>query len=156
MCSGAELMAYGNLAGGVSEMAYRNVQAAQMRSDAAGERDSATQQAQRILRETERRRGAARAATAASGAAVDQFALRNEQDIQAAGENDAAMTILSGERSARVQESGARMQRAAGLNAMGSSLFRGAEAFKNWRGAYNFDEDGMLYSRTGADIRARR
>lgn len=137
MCTGAEaLMIGGTLAQGVSAYGYSRAQSAQAQADAAGERDAAQQQAERILRATNKRRSEARAATAASGAKVDQFALGVEQDILQAGETDAAMTILSGERRARGLENSGRLARAAGNTQLASSLFTaGAYGMSGWKGA---------------------
>lgn len=149
----------GTLFQGASQVLYAETQATMARADAAAERDAATQQAERILKETQRRRGAARAATAASGARVDAFSLGNEQEIVQAGETDAAMAILSGDRRARSIEMGGKMQRAAGYAGLSDSLFRASTQMGGWRGAkysYNDDAGGSMYSSTGADIRARR
>lgn len=128
------MIAGSQMLGGIGRMAYQNSVAAQNRIDAAGELDTAQAQAERILRATERQRGAARAATAASGAAIDEFALGTEREILAAGETDAAMTILTGERRARSLNHQAEMREAAGLFAMGSSLFDAASTIKGWKG----------------------
>jgi hypothetical protein len=136
MCfSAATMMAVGQIGSGLSGLLYADTQAQQMKADAAGQRDASKQQAQHILRETQRRRAAARAATAASGARIDQFSLANEQEIVQAGETDAAMEILSGERRARGLETGSKLQRASGLNQFGSSLFAASSSLGNWRGA---------------------
>lgn len=135
MCTGMEMMAVGQAAGGVSGLLYADTQAQQMKADAAAQQDASRQQARNILRETERRRGAARAATAASGARIDEFSLANEQEILQAGETDAAMEILSGERRARGLRTGAKLARAQGLNEFGSSLFAASASLGAWRGA---------------------
>lgn len=152
-------MAAGTAMKGYSEYQYRSAQAGLNEADAASERTAAQVQAQRILQATQRQRGAARAATAASGARIDQFSLINEQDIDAAGETDAAMAILSGEGKAKSLEFSAKMQRSAGRQAVATSLFQGADLYKNWKGTKGVvgnDESGMKYSRTGADIHGRR
>lgn len=136
MCTGTEFMQVGTAVGGVGELFAGSARADAARADAASARDAGQQQARNILRETERRRASARAATAASGAAVDSFSIGAEQDIAQAGETDAAMAILSGERKARSDDLSARMQMSGGFNALGSSLFRAANV-GNWRGAKN-------------------
>jgi hypothetical protein len=128
-------MAGGKVLGGFSEMAYQSNLAAQSRMDAAGEADAAQAQAEKIMRAANRQRGAARAATAASGAMIDEFALGVEQEILTAGETDAAMTVLTGDRRARALRAQASAQQAAGKGALMGSLFDAAgTAFGGWRG----------------------
>jgi hypothetical protein len=128
-------MAGGKVLGGFAEKSYQDNLAAQSRLDALGEKDAAQAQAERIMKAAERQRGAARAATAASGAAIDEFALGVEQEILAAGETDAAMTVLTGERRARTLNYQADMQKAAGKGALVGSLFDAAgTAFGGWKG----------------------
>lgn len=111
-------------------------QADQLNGQAAGERDAAQAQAAKILQATRRERGAARAAIAASGTALDEFALINEQNIQGLGESDAAMTILTGERRGRVLDSQASQTRDTGRNALlGSVLKAGGQFMNGWKGA---------------------
>lgn len=138
MCTGAEFMMAGQGIGALSSLLAADTQRMQAKADAAGERDAAQQQAEKILRATERRRGEARAATAASGVRVDQWSLPVEQDIIQAGETDAAMTILTGNRRARAIENGGRMAMAAGLMDASTSLFKaGGGLGGGWRGAAN-------------------
>lgn len=147
---------------GISQALYHDTQRIQANADAAAERDVAQQQAERILRATARRRSEARAATAASGARVDQFALGVEQDIVGAGEHDAAMVILGGERRAGALRTQGRMSGAASMNALAGSLFEGSYKLSGWRGArgpaysYNDDISGERYSSSGEAIRGRR
>lgn len=152
MCTGAEGMNLaGALAGGASNYLYSKTREEMARADAAAERDAAQQASQVILRATARRRSEARAATAASGARVDANSLMVEQDIVQAGETDAAMTILGAERRARTLETSAKLAKAEGQLAVGSSLFEAGYGMRGWRGIKGAD-----YSATGADIRARR
>ncbi|MFN0185633.1 MAG: hypothetical protein ACKVQR_17610 [Aquabacterium sp.] len=132
MCAGPELMMAGNLFQGVASASHGMVQSAQAKADAAAEMDAARQQAGLILKSAERRRGAARAATAASGAAIDEFSLGVEQDVLQAGEMDAAMTILGGKRRANVIRETGRQQRTAGFMDAGGSIFKAA--YGGWRG----------------------
>lgn len=135
MCAGPEIMmAAGNLMQGVSAWQHGRTAEAMARTDAMTTRDTAAQQAEVILRATGRRRAEARAATAASGARVDEFSLRNEQEILQAGETDAAMAILSGERQARELELGGKLQRKAGQSQLVGSLFGSAATLSGWRG----------------------
>lgn len=133
MCTGAELMMAGNVFQATSSIAHGMTQAAQAKADAAMERDAATAQAEVILRKTERQRAAARAATAASGTRIDEFSLGVEQDILQAGEQDAAMTILSGSRRGRAIVESGRQQRMAGFMEGGGSLMRAA--YSGWKGS---------------------
>ena len=159
MCTGMESLTLGQqiqmggtALGGVSQYLYHDAQATQAKADAVTTRDAAAAQAERILRATDRERGRARAATAASGAQIDDAALRVEADITRAGETDAAMTILSGERQARSSEIGARMQRASGLSAISSSAI--SAAYSGWKGAKgkpaeSFHSKGWWYGGSG-------
>lgn len=148
--------------GGISQALYHDAQRVQARADAAAETDVAQQQAERILRATARRRSEARAATAASGARVDDFALGVEEEIVGAGEHDAAMSILGGERRAGALRTQARLSGAAASNALAGSLFEGAYKLSGWRGAraagysYNEDMTGEKFSPSGAATRGRR
>jgi hypothetical protein len=125
----------GQLQEGQSRQAYHEAQASFAIADAAGERDVADQTADRILRATAKRRSEARAATAGSGARIDAFSQRVEDEIQTAGETDAAMSILTGARKARVLERGGQMQQAAGQNAVTESLLNATRTGLNWKGA---------------------
>lgn len=136
MCITATALAFGGgLLQTASSLMYASTQAEMAKADAAAERDAAQQQAEKIMRATQRRRGEARAATAASGAKIDQFALGVEQEILQAGETDAAMAILSGERKARGLETSAKLQRASGFMSAGESLFSTAYGMRGWSGA---------------------
>jgi hypothetical protein len=125
MCTGAEFMMAGQGIGALSSLLAADTQRMQAKADAAGERDAAQQQAEKILRATERRR-------------VDQWSLPVEQDIIQAGETDAAMTILTGNRRARAIDNGGRMAMAAGLMDASTSLFKAGDGLGGgWRGAAN-------------------
>lgn len=134
MCTGAEAIAMGGQGlQGLSSLAYAGAQNTQGKADVAGERSAAQQQAENIMRATQRQRGAARAATAASGAAVDVFSLGVEEEIQQMGEKDAAMTILGAERRAQAERIAAKNRTAAGLFGAGESLVKIA-AGSGWKG----------------------
>jgi hypothetical protein len=90
--------------------------------------------AKRILRETARRKGAARAATAASGTRLDEFSLGVEQEIDEAGETDAAMTKLGGKRRGDALRLQGKYAQSAGMGQFGGSLITGAYQAGNWRG----------------------
>ena len=148
--AGQTMQAAGTLGQGLAALAYGNAQKEMAKTDAASERAAAADQAAVIMRATMRQKSAARAATAASGAKIDAFSLMNEQDILQAGETDAAMTILSGERRARTHLIGGKAAQAAGINAMGTSLFGTANQMKGWKGI----KTPAFYDGTGGDFSA--
>ena len=129
---------------GLSRRSYSRAQADELDRQAAGERDTGVAQAERILRAAKRERGAARAATAASGAAINEFSLIAEDEIQRGAESDAAMAILTGNRRARSLGRSADSLRDAGGNALaGSILSASADAYRGWRGAKKPDTGGL-------------
>jgi len=132
--SGQNMQLAGTAAQGVASVAYAEAQYQMAKTDAASERAAAADQAALILKATLRQRSAARAATAASGAKIDAFSLMNEQEILQAGETDAAMTILSGERRAKTHMIGGKAARAAGLQSAASSMFSASSQIKGWKG----------------------
>ena len=149
MCSPLTMLtmsAGSSLMGGVAANNSAKAQAAQLNAEAAGERDAGQAQAERILRAVRREKGAARAQIAANGTALDEFSLRNEYEIDLAGETDAAMAILTGERRARTSETQARMVRQAGRNSLMAGLLAGAgKAATGWKGTK--DPIGDFYLR---------
>ncbi len=135
MCISAGMMQLGgNLLQGYSAMQSGRAQNDMARADAKATEDAAAQDAKRILRETARRKGAARAATAASGTRLDEFALGVEQEIDQAGQTDAAMTILGGKRRADALRLQGKYAKSAGMGQFGGSLIAGAYQTGNWRG----------------------
>jgi hypothetical protein len=152
-------MMAGTIMKGIGEYYDQRMRSELATTDALMERQYATLQAKRILAATERQRGAARAATAASGARIDQFSLVSETDIVEAGETDAAMSILSGEMAGRGLERKSRAHRRAATDAAATTLFNAYGQTSGWKGAKGPTSSGdsaMTYSRTGADIHARR
>lgn len=120
-------------------------QAGMLESQALAEQDTARAQAERILKATRRERGAARAAIAASGTALDEFALMNERDIQDIGETDAAMAILSGDRQALATRQQASAVRQSGRNQFLSGFFRAGGTYATgWRGTKEADPIGSF------------
>lgn len=94
--------------------------------EAAFEKDAAKQEAKQIADIRQKRVAAARAATAASGTALDEFAEINTSDIERAGGLDEQMTLLNGDRRARSMTYGAgNGARAAALNGVGDLLSTG-------------------------------
>lgn len=154
MCTGAEmLMMGGTVAGGLASSEQGKTQNALAQVDAAYERDAATQQSERILRAARSQKGAARAATAASGARLDEFSLGPEQEIDMLANQDAAMTILTGGRRASTMERSGRMAKKAGDNKMAASLFRaGSQGYSNWKGAKKSTPTLPFYDGTTGDF----
>ncbi len=151
MCISASTIMLGStLMQGASSLLYGSAQMSMARADADAQRDAARSEAEKIMRATRSRVGEARAATAASGARVDDWALGVEQEILTAGETDAANTILTGERRARSIMVDGRMQQAAGMMGAAESLFSGAYQIRGWKGA------AAQPMRTGSDTRGFR
>lgn len=143
MCTGAEaMMMTGQVAGGLARSAYGDAQNSLARADAMYEMDAASQQAQQIMRAARRQKGAARAATAASGARIDEFSMGAEQEIEQLAQEDAAMTILSGKRKARGLEfSGAAAKRAGKAELAGSLFSAASTGYSGWKGAKAATQD---------------
>lgn len=94
--------------------------------DAAYEKDAAVAQAENISRARRKQVAAARAATAASGTALDTFSEINTSEIEREGGLDEQMTLLSGDRRSRSMTYGAgNGARAAALNGIGDMLSTG-------------------------------
>jgi hypothetical protein len=151
---GGMLSVAGQVAGGLASSEQGKTQNALAQVDAAYERDTAEQQAARVRREVIRQKGAARAATAASGVRLDEFALGAEHEIGMLGVQDASMLILTGKRRADSIERGGRMAERAGRNKLAASLFGATMGeggvFSNWKGARgktgnSFDPMGDFY-----------
>jgi uncharacterized protein YcaQ len=143
---GSKTASDGQRAGGAAAKAYGAAQDVMAQHDAAGEEDAARAMVEKILRAAKKQKGAARAATAASGVRIDEFALAPEQEIEELAQEDAAMTILSGKRRADSIRLSGRMARLAGGNEAAAAdiranttLFQGADAalrgLSGWKGA---------------------
>lgn len=116
-------------------------------ADAASIKDAAAQHARKLRQLTAREVSGARAATAASGVALDEFSLINTTAIDTAGEQDAAVAILNGDRQARqVRETGQQSARALEASARGSArasrdafmsgiVGAAGRAYSGWKGA---------------------
>lgn len=105
------------------------------RADADAERYAAAQVAANERRKTRQVAGAHRTATAASGAALDEFSTAGQADIEHRGAQDEAMAILNGETRAIQGIARGRMDSSAAYQRAGESLLRGAGYTGNWRGA---------------------
>lgn len=128
------MQAAGSVMQGLSAYQAGRSQAAISEAQAVAERDAAQQQADRLREKTRRAVGSARAAYAGAGVAVDSTTVLDAtQDIQARGNTDAYMALLTGERRAREARFQGRMARAAGTQALGASLLRaGATIARGW------------------------
>lgn len=126
--------AAGSVIQGLSAYQAGRAQAAISEAQAVAERDAAQQQADRLRDKTRRAVGAARAAYAGAGVAVDSTTVLDAtQDIQARGNTDAYMALLTGERRAREVRFQGRMARAAGMQALGASFLRaGSQVASGW------------------------
>lgn len=142
---GTNAAASGQRAQGASAMAFGVTQEAAALQDANQEEDAAKALAEKILRAASKQRGAARAATAASGVRLDEFAAAPEEEIERLAQEDAAMTILSGKRTADTIRRSGELKRMAGENYLSASgtradttLFQGinqaARGLSGWRG----------------------
>lgn len=129
----SSLLNIGGAVKGLAQVAGGAAQWGQGDTEAAALKLQASQSAENILRATAKRRGAARAATAASGVKIDEFSLANEQAIQAAGEQDAAFTILNGDNAARTAKSAGATAFAGGLGSGIDSLMQ--MDLSGWKGA---------------------
>jgi len=123
--------------------------------DAQTAREAAMEHAANLRKATRRTVGSARAATAGSGVALDAFSNIVTDDIQNRGAKDEATAVLDGERAAISAHLQGGLTKNASYATAGGELLKGA-VYSGWKGIKNGDENGMRYSRTGADIRGRR
>jgi hypothetical protein len=150
---GSAMAVGGQVLGGLSSSAYGDARAALAQADALYERDAAEQEAKAIMRAARRQQGAARAATAASGARVDEFALIAEDEIGQLAAQDAAMTILTGNRRARSLEFSGNAARRAGRSELTGSLFQAASyGYNGWRGTKGEVKTEPFYDGTTGDF----
>jgi hypothetical protein len=137
MCTGIEIA----MLAGAAVSAVGTVQAAgensQARQTQAAEESQAAEDHARAIRDATRRRvGAARAATAASGTALDEFSTINTREIENLGGSDEAMTILTGRRRSSALSRQADNEQSAGLfDAFGGLAQAGGSAYSGWKGA---------------------
>lgn len=164
--AGVGLMMGGSILKGAQErkaaraQAYdQSYQAETARQNASFEADSineaALSQASKLRKFTKREAASSRASTAASGVALDEFSAINTEAIEAAGEEDAATTILNGKRQAiqvraggedqgRALDRGAKQSIRAGRDAMLSGLIgAGGAAYSGWKGAQTPPSRGL-------------
>jgi hypothetical protein len=128
----------GTLAGGYAQMQAGRAEADVLEGQAVATLDAAKAEADRFRRATTRARGQARAALAGAGVDVTQGTpLVIDEDIARRGEQEALMTLLTGERGARALRFKAQTERAVGNAEMASALTRavGQASRVRWRGA---------------------
>jgi hypothetical protein len=131
---GAGLSALGHYGGGLSALLNAGAARTAASSAADAERFTAMQVAARDRRATRQAVGAARAATAGTGAALDEFAMPLIADIEHRGASDEAMAILGGDTRASQLLARGRSDALAGVHDANASLLRGA-SFSGWKGA---------------------
>jgi hypothetical protein len=113
-------------AGAAVQIDQANERDAEARQDAAKEKDAAKAHAENISRARRKQVASARAATAASGTALDEFSEINTNDIERSGALDEQMTLLTGNRRAESQLYGqGDGARAAAINGAGDLLSTG-------------------------------
>lgn len=165
MCTGLEagLLVGSSLVQGYTQIQEGKARQVMQNSDADQIQAEAMDHARKIRIATRKEVGAARAATAAGGTALDEFSGIITDDIERLGAEDASMAILSGNNRARSLRLAGDMQyEAAKSRAIGGLISDAGKAYSGWKGAkstnysYNGDESGAMYSRTGAGIRGRR
>lgn len=125
------------LAGGFAGMQAGNTQGMVLDAQAQAERDAAKAQAAEVRRQIGQARGGARAALAGAGVDVSHgTATVIDQDITRRGEQEALMTLLTGERRARETEFAGAQARAIGRSALAQSVVSaaGTVAGARWRG----------------------
>lgn len=129
MCTGLELAAAGFTAGSMifqgmqqNELAKTNAEMAKRQG--AADQDAAVAQAEKIRRAAKAQAGQANAALAASGVSVGEgTAVRINEEIYRASEEDAYSTLLTGARRQRAGDEEASLLRRQGRAAMVGSFF---------------------------------
>lgn len=126
----------GQLAQGRAQRQAANAQARAEELQAQQQLQAAQDEALRIRKAGQRATGAARAALAGAGIDVNSgTALTIEDDITASAESDAYNTLLTGERRSTALRNSAAMSRAAGRNAMFSSVLGSVTTgLQGWKG----------------------
>lgn len=132
----------------------------------AGQARASSQQAMRADRKRERL-VQSRLQAVAGGGGLDAGVVELSKDIAEEGEYRALNSLYEGEEAARGMEAGAAAARFEGSQARQAGYLRGIntvlsgasslyDQYGGGKYSYNNDEDGMKYSRTGADVRRRR
>jgi hypothetical protein len=164
--AGTVLSTFGQVQQGIAADQAARFRARQLEQQ-AGQARASSQQA--MLQERRRERLVqSRLQAVAGGGGLDVGVVELSKGIAAEGEYRALSALYEGEEAARGMEAGAaaariegKQARTAGMLRAASTVMSGATSLyeqygQNRRYNYNDDEDGMKYSRTGADIRRRR
>jgi hypothetical protein len=131
------MQAVGQIQQGNAANSQAQYEAGQLAMSAGQEMDAAKQKAKIIRRQTEAQRSAAVAAQAASGVKIGEgSALEAERAIVTAGEEDAFMTLLTGQRRYDQLAQQAAMTRRAGVNAQYGGYMNAAGTVLNAYGEY--------------------
>ncbi len=141
LAGGTALQAIGSVQQGNQQRKLAEAQAAQLDQQAAQERDAALAQAEKIRRAGRSQAAQAESAYAASGVSVGiGTPVRINEQITHDAEEDAYMTILSGNRRGQTLETESGLTRRSGKNAqqagyMGaaSSVLSGAATYGKWK-----------------------
>lgn len=131
---GGGMAALGQYGAGLSSLFNAANSSMMGKFDANAQRYTAGQMAVRDRRATAQAVGAARAATAGSGAALDEFAMPVIADIEHRGAHDEAMSILNGENRALQSLTRGRSDAIASVQDTNASLLN-AVSFSGWKGA---------------------
>ena len=159
------MQAWNQYTAGQTAQGMAGVQALAMEGNAKIERANALQTAEMIRRAGRRQIGAANAAYAGAGVKVGEgSALEMERQTGIDVEHDAFQAILDGDRRAAglttdaglTRISGSMAAKAGEVNAAGTLLSTGGNAYNKWNTMQQPSYSDTTHSRTGADIRARR
>lgn len=133
MCGPAIVGAASSLLTTAANVDAANKKDRQDRQDAAFEMDAVKANVEQISRARKKRISEARAATAASGTALDRFSEINFRDIEEAGALDEQMTLLTGRRREQAMVYGqGDAKRAAILNGIGDLMSTAYQS--GWKG----------------------
>lgn len=136
MCGGPEiLMAGASGFSALGELSTANRNAGERVRQSIEEEQATLDHVRQIRKATKRQVGAARAATAAGGVALDEFSNIITNDIESAGAQDEAMTLLTGRRRADALRRQADNEEDAGMfDAVGGLIGAGASIYGGWKG----------------------
>lgn len=139
----------GSGASALSSIIQGNTQQTLADADAKTYREAALEHAANLRAATRKTVGSARAATAGSGTALDEFSNIITDDIQRRGAKDEATAILDGERAAiSAHLQGGMAKNAAYGNAAGS-LLKGA-MYSGWKGVKSAPGWDLSYTTRGS------
>lgn len=137
MLAATAIQAYGQIQQSQEVQAWGNYQARQAQADADAERGAAAVYADKIRKAGDAERGRQRAALAASGASLDSASADTiDRDIVSAYEEDALVSMFSGENRARSREAEGQSARLAGRRANRNALLSAAATGLSGWGRY--------------------